>query len=106
MPNTMQSASKYFAKGLYENSVFNTMTSTSLPVGLRSTSMPTSYWCIFDNFRLHFFGSLTEEQILTTIKDVNTDRTVYRNVYDLQGRRVTQPTKGLYIINGKKVLVK
>ena len=26
------------------------------------------------------------------------------NVYDLQGRRVAQPTKGLYIVNGKKVI--
>lgn len=25
-------------------------------------------------------------------------------VYDLQGRRVSQPTKGLYIVNGKKVI--
>jgi ubiquitin len=25
-------------------------------------------------------------------------------VYDLQGRRVAQPTKGLYIVNGKKVI--
>ena len=28
------------------------------------------------------------------------------SVYDLQGRRITQPTRGLYIIKGKKVLVK
>ena len=27
-------------------------------------------------------------------------------VHDLQGRRVVQPTKGLYIINGKKVFIK
>jgi hypothetical protein len=27
-------------------------------------------------------------------------------VYDLMGRRVSQPTRGLYIMNGKKVLVK
>ena len=27
-------------------------------------------------------------------------------VYDLQGRRVSQPTKGLYIVNGKKVVIK
>ena len=27
-------------------------------------------------------------------------------VYNLQGRRVAQPTKGLYIVNGKKVVVK
>ena len=28
------------------------------------------------------------------------------NVYDLQGRRVAHPAKGLYIINGKKVVIK
>ena len=27
-------------------------------------------------------------------------------VYDLQGRQVMNPTKGLYIINGKKVVIK
>ena len=28
------------------------------------------------------------------------------NYYDLQGRRVAHPTKGLYIVNGKKVVIK
>ena len=28
------------------------------------------------------------------------------NVYDMNGRRVTTPSKGLFIINGKKVVVK
>ena len=27
-------------------------------------------------------------------------------VYDLQGRRVAQPGKGLYIVNGKKIVIK
>ena len=27
-------------------------------------------------------------------------------IYDLSGRQVNTPTKGLYIINGKKMLVK
>ena len=27
-------------------------------------------------------------------------------VYDLQGRRVAQPARGLYIENGKKVIIK
>jgi hypothetical protein len=27
-------------------------------------------------------------------------------VYDLQGRRISQPQKGLYIVNGKKVVIK
>jgi len=29
-----------------------------------------------------------------------------QQVYDLQGRRVAQPVKGLYIVNGRKVVVK
>ena len=28
------------------------------------------------------------------------------SVYDLQGRRVSQPGQGLYIVNGKKVIIK
>ena len=28
------------------------------------------------------------------------------NVYDLQGRRVTKPTHGLYVVNGRKVVIK
>ena len=27
-------------------------------------------------------------------------------IYDLQGRRVTNPAKGIYIVNGKKVIIK
>ena len=27
-------------------------------------------------------------------------------VYDLSGRRVAQPTKGLYIVNGRKMIIK
>jgi len=36
----------------------------------------------------------------------NTNRTNDTNVYDLSGRRVQNPTKGLYIQNGKKVIIK
>ena len=32
--------------------------------------------------------------------------TIDNAVYDLQGRRVANPTKGLYIVNGKKVIMK
>jgi hypothetical protein len=33
-------------------------------------------------------------------------RSIQNVVYDLQGRRVVQPTKGVYVIGGKKVVVK
>ena len=47
-----------------------------------------------------------DESDVTAISEVtNTNRTNNTNVYDLQGRKVAQPTKGLYIVNGKKVIL-
>lgn len=43
----------------------------------------------------------------TAITNTNfTNDTNIREVYDLNGQRVAQPTKGLYIVNGKKVVIK
>jgi len=48
---------------------------------------------------------LVIDGVSTGIKNmkVGTDNNVY---YDLQGRRVLYPTKGLYIVNGHKVIIK
>ena len=74
IPQTMEAAAAYFAKGLYENSVDATVEKdgSSLRIGIRATSQPTSYWTIFDNFRLHFFG----KEITAVKGDVNSDGTV------------------------------
>ena len=37
---------------------------------------------------------------------VNSEEFATASVYDLQGRKVIAPTKGLYIVNGKKVVIK
>lgn len=43
----------------------------------------------------------------TGISDVEYQPVVNnQHVYDLSGRRITNPTKGLYIVGGKKVLIK
>jgi hypothetical protein len=43
----------------------------------------------------------------TSISEIEKMRNVENETfYDLQGRRVAQPTKGLYIVNGKKVVIK
>ena len=43
----------------------------------------------------------------TGIADVRSKMADVRGeIYDLQGRRIAQPTKGLYIINGKKVVIR
>ena len=42
----------------------------------------------------------------TGIQSIENGELSNDNYYDLQGRRVAQPTKGLYIKNGKKVIMK
>lgn len=46
------------------------------------------------------------EDIATGIMDVETGEVTIDHVYDLQGRRVQNPKKGLYIVNGKTVVIK
>ena len=42
----------------------------------------------------------------TAIEKVETVKKVAGEYYNLAGQRVAQPTKGLYIVNGKKVIIK
>lgn len=42
----------------------------------------------------------------TAIENVNRETITNNNYYDMQGRKVAQPAKGLYIVNGKKVVIK
>ena len=59
---------------------------------------------------LRFYINGIGEDLTSSIDDVQ--RSVFdvrrptSSVHDLQGRRVTTPKKGLYIINGKKVFIK
>ena len=51
-------------------------------------------------------GFIFEDEDVTGITSVAKQTTNSTSYYDLQGRRVAQPTKGLYIVNGKKVIIK
>ena len=52
-------------------------------------------------------GARIEIDGMTGITGVNLNENQNENrYYDLQGRYVTQPTKGLYIVNGRKVVIK
>ena len=50
--------------------------------------------------------SLVWDEDPTGITVVNGSGFKVNDYYDLQGRRVENPTKGLYIVNGKKVIIK
>jgi len=47
-----------------------------------------------------------DDETVTGIDTSTMDKVQSTGIYDLQGRRVALPTKGLYIVNGKKVFMK
>ena len=43
---------------------------------------------------------------VTGVDNINAQDSEEKKVYDLQGRRIAKPAKGVYIVNGKKVIMK
>lgn len=43
---------------------------------------------------------------VTGVDNINAQDSEEEKVYDLQGRRIAKPAKGIYIVNGKKVIMK
>ena len=74
----------------------------SLEIGIIEPSAGNT-WIVWDNFTLTYRGTGS-----TGVKEVNA--TIYNKengaIYDLSGRRVTTMKKGIYIVNGKKYIVK
>jgi len=112
VPNNMQAAAAYFKKGYYENTVTTSLTTSggSMKVGIKSSAMPSNYWVIFDNFRLYYFGK-TDPANTDAIKSVEVEGTTDGQpaVYTLDGRRMptdAQLRPGIYVVGGRKVVVK
>ena len=53
-----------------------------------------------------FYATLASQAALDSIETIFNELSTNGKVYDLQGRRVLQPQHGLYIQNGRKLIVK
>ena len=79
----------------------------SVTIGLKKDVAVTNDWTMFDTWRLEYLGTTTPAVDPTTdIQDVEIETPTKVAIYNLAGQRVSKATKGIYIINGKKVLVK
>jgi len=115
VPNTMASAAAYFKKKLYDNAVWTATyrRGASLKIGIKGTVTRDGYWTIFDNFRLYFYGQLSEDDV-TPVNDLpaqaDTEAPAPQGVYDLSGRQIrsTNDLRGLpagvYVVGGRKVV--
>lgn len=116
IPNNMQAASLYFAKGLYENEVvFSIRRSANVNVALANTSIVDNDWTIFSNFRMFYYGTLTKDEVtgINTVVSEATAAPSVSGIYGFNGVLISKDASavdrlpaGLYIINGKKVIIK
>lgn len=121
VPNNMQAASLYFAADLYDNGVVTQLEEdgSRLKVGMSCNETNSNYWCIFDNFRLYYYGTMPPDQV-TSIRQTVADKAqsdelfaTPADVYSLSGICVRQQAtsldglpQGIYIVNGHKVIVR
>ncbi|MCQ2197774.1 MAG: hypothetical protein MJZ60_09680 [Bacteroidaceae bacterium] len=120
-PNNMADACNAFANGLYENILqFQVSASDAkkvapiagagekaVKVGIKNVGHKDGDWTIYTNFRLEYLGTKEPANDLTTtaIAEI-TNNNAARVIFDLTGRQVSKVAKGIYIVNGKKVVVK
>ena len=69
----------------------------NVPIGSKAAYQADNYWRKFSNI---------EEIDVAGVQGIQVDKDQNAMVYDLNGRRLNAPTKGVGIINGRKVLMK
>jgi len=99
IPNTMEQAAIYFTAGLYPASLkVRVDADGKLTIGVKKSTLVSNDWTIFDNFRLIHLDS-------TKVFDINNLKGPASSaIYNLQGQQIPNPTKGINIINGQKIL--
>ena len=79
----------------------------SVTIGIRKNELVTGDWCPFNNWTLLYLGKTEpNEDPTTAIAGIETVAPAKAVIYNLAGQRVQKAIRGLYIINGKKVVVK
>ncbi len=112
VPTGTGTANDAFENDLYHNYVVFEVAEgqETVTIGLKKTGYVSADWLVWDNWTLSYIGSTAPEGDLTTaitqIESAADATSTAATIYDLTGRRVSKAVKGVYIINGKKVLVK
>lgn len=112
IPNTMASAAAYFKKGLYQNEVVMTTTTSggNVKIGLRGTSSSSGYWTIFDNFHLYYYGTMSADMVtgIGNIQIADIENSLDNSIFNIHGQYMGTSLEGLpagiYIVGGKKIL--
>lgn len=63
VPQSQLGASNFFNEGLYEHSLYVTVTDGTLKMGVKKSIELGNDWVVFDNFRLAYYGTATVDEI-------------------------------------------
>ena len=108
IPNDMAAAKQYLDLGYYLNEkTFEVGEDGIATVGIRKNEHINGDWTIFTAWTLYYLGKTAPDAIEDIEVSNETRQSEESNSwYDLAGRRVLKPTKGIYIKTGRKVVVK
>ena len=109
IPATLNAVSAMFSRGLYKQSFIVEVIDGTLRVGVRKTegALPADNWTAFDHFELYYLG----EKDPSSIEKIYTkSSSLSKGVYDLAGRKMRSAQsmfhRGVYIVDGNKVVIK
>lgn len=102
--NSQTDAAYAFAQGLYVNEVVAEVTDGTLTFGFEKREAIANDWLVFDEIQLFYLGKTTPTAIAD--KSIITNAAPAAAIYNISGQRVSRATRGIYVIGGKKVVVK
>ena len=118
IPNSMSDAAnrlrsyQYRNDDPYRNTLKVNVTDGTLRLGIKKSQAVYRDWTIFDTFRLYYFGTTPWNDTVTGVQRVMGDSGLM-DVYTVGGQIVRHQVatlkglaKGVYIVNGKKIVVK
>ena len=102
VPNSSNAVKAWFEAGQYVNDVFFIVTTESpVTIGIVKTEQPgPGDYTVIGPWTLTRLG----DAVVDGIESVPTTKTAQQGIFNLAGQRVQKAGKGLYIINGKKVV--
>lgn len=112
--SNVQKLAADWTKGLqvsYDESAYSTMTlQKDYKIGFFFEEAPGSYCMVYIPLTMEKITNgeyaLDEDSCQTGIEDLEVEKNEPQVIYDLSGRRVQHPSKGVFIVNGKKMMVK
>ena len=87
----------------FEDGKMYTGTSTDIP---EDFLLPVQFAFNIDDKIYVYYANFVSEEVYSGIKTVGNEAKADNRIFDISGRQVTKPTRGLYIQNGKKIVVK